>query len=90
MLPAFLLVGMLARTMARACVRTVTIAGPTCHAAGSAEKTAFRLTELCNAIVNGDQVAAVFALFYALGNLALLVESAATAYSHARKILPQD
>ena len=89
MLRAFLHFGLLARTTASAAVRFVSIAGPTCHASGAAEKTAFRLTEVCNAIASGDQTAAVFALIYALGNLALFVESTATAYSHARKILPQ-
>ena len=87
MMSAFLFVGMLARTLTSASVRFITVAGPTCHASGSAEKTAFRLTEVCNALAAGEPFAAFVALAWAMGNLVLFLESAATAYSHARKTL---
>lgn len=90
MLSALLKFVRLSRAIARGGVRFVTIAGPSCHATGSAEKAFLRLTQAFDALTSGDPLGTAIALVWALGNIALFLESVATAYHHAREVTRVD
>lgn len=80
----------LSRAIARGCVRFLTIAGPSCHATGSAEKAFLRLTQALDAFTSGDPLGTFIAIAWALGNIALFLESVAAAYHHVREVTRVD
>lgn len=71
--------------LTRQSVRIVRVAGPTCHATGSADKGLIRFMDALDAIASGDLLGVAMALIWAVGNFALFLESASTAYKHLRE-----
>lgn len=73
------------RNVAAACARSIAVAGPTCHAWGSGEKTFVRVWQAAHAIDAGDLGGVLIASVWALGNLILVIESVCAAAHGVRR-----